>query len=130
MSDNNQPVVQSAIVLDSNNNRHEALATIIPLTAQMDEQNRSRNVSTGDSQNLTDTWKSYLIIEMEIICKLSLLALIIVSATQTKQAQAPGSRSPCGTRFWSLVVQVNYAWVVVGGRNDDRGQSFGHLFLQ
>jgi len=27
------------------------------------------------------------------------MSLIIVLATQTKQAQSPGSRSPCGTRL-------------------------------
>jgi hypothetical protein len=36
------------------------------------------------------------------------LALIIVSATQTKQAWFQGIRSPCGTRLSSSIVRVNH----------------------
>jgi uncharacterized surface protein with fasciclin (FAS1) repeats len=35
-------------------------------------------------------------------------ALIIVSATQTKQAWFQGIRSPCGTRLSSSIVRVNH----------------------
>jgi hypothetical protein len=36
------------------------------------------------------------------------MALIIVSATQTKQAWFQGIRSPCGTRLSSSIVRVNH----------------------